>query len=52
MFGLNDITKQQSPLYPQNLKAIIDRCRDAGAAVVLCTLNSVQPQRPKTDGRR
>jgi len=47
MFGLNDITKGNRPLYRTNLKAIIDRCREAGTAVVLCTLNSVEPNGPR-----
>lgn len=47
MFGLNDIKKGDRARYRTNLKAIIDRCRAAGAAVVLCTPNAVQPNGPR-----
>jgi acyl-CoA thioesterase-1 len=43
MFGLNDIRQGNRQAYRDNLKTIVDRCRKAGAAVVLCTLNSVYP---------
>lgn len=43
MFGLNDIRQGNRQAYGDNLKTIVDRCRKAGAAVVLCTLNSVYP---------
>ncbi len=43
MFGLNDVVAGNRPAYRENLKTIIRRCRDAGAAVVLCTPNSVYP---------
>jgi hypothetical protein len=43
MFGLNDICAGNREVFRANLKAIANRCRNAGAAVVLCTLNSVCP---------
>lgn len=42
MFGLNDMTRVPVEDYRANLKAIIERCRTAGAEVILCTPNSVQ----------
>ncbi len=48
MFGLNDMTRVPMDDYRANLKALIERCRAAGAEVVLCTPNSVTdtPDRP------
>ena len=50
MFGLNDICQGKPQVYRDNLKTIVGRCRESGAAVVLCTLNSVYPnqRRPMT----
>ena len=45
MFGLNDLVGGNRQAYRDNLKTIIRRCRESGAAVVLCTLNSVYPTR-------
>lgn len=42
MFGLNDMTRVPIEDYRANLKTIIERCRAAGAEVILCTPNSVQ----------
>jgi len=47
MFGLNDMVSGNRQAYRDNLKAIIRRCRESGAAVVLCTLNSVYPNQPR-----
>lgn len=45
MFGLNDMSngKRHVPLeqYQKNLKSIINKCRDVGAEVLLCTPNAV-----------
>ncbi len=41
MFGLNDIGQRKPELYRENLRTIVRRCRESGAAVVLCTINSV-----------
>lgn len=41
MFGLNDMTRVPLGEYRDNLKKIIQLCRDAGAEVLLCTPNSV-----------
>ena len=48
MFGMNDAARAPRETFEANLKAIVQRCRDAGAAVVLCTPNSVyeNPDRP------
>lgn len=43
IFGLNDIVRGSRPAYRENLVTIVDRCRAAGAAVVLGTPNSVDP---------
>jgi len=41
MFGLNDLVNGNRQAYRDNLKTMIRRCRELGAAVALCTLNSV-----------
>lgn len=48
MFGLNDMTRVPLEEYRANLKSITERCRAAGAEVILCTPNSVvgTPDRP------
>ncbi|HIE96185.1 MAG: DUF2920 family protein [Fuerstiella sp.] len=48
MFGMNDVTRVSLADYRENLRSIIARCQDAGAAVLLCTPNSVyeNPARP------
>lgn len=47
MFGLNDVVNGDRAAYRENLKQIVDRCRKAGTAVVLCTPNSVEPNGPR-----
>lgn len=49
MFGMNDVTRVPLETYQQNMREIIMRCRNAGAAVVLCTPNGVSPnaERPE-----
>jgi lysophospholipase L1-like esterase/pimeloyl-ACP methyl ester carboxylesterase len=48
MFGMNDLVHVPAADFVTNMKQIIQRCRDAGAEVVLCTQNSIvnSPQRP------
>ncbi|REJ89538.1 MAG: lysophospholipase [Planctomycetota bacterium] len=41
MFGLNDMTRVPLEDYRTNLETIVDKCRAAGAEVVLCTPNAV-----------
>lgn len=41
MFGLNDVAKLPIDAYRKNLLAIVDHCRAAGSAVILCTPNAV-----------
>ncbi len=41
MFGLNDMVRVPIPDFKVNLGKIIERCRGAGAEVLLCTPNSV-----------
>ncbi|MGD9855908.1 MAG: GDSL-type esterase/lipase family protein [Planctomycetaceae bacterium] len=41
MFGLNDMTRVPLDEYRANLLTMIEKVRDAGAEVVLCTPNSV-----------
>ncbi len=47
MFGMNDTARAKREPFEANLKSIVDRCRGAGAAVVLCTPNSVYPNVPR-----
>ncbi|MBK8039015.1 MAG: prolyl oligopeptidase family serine peptidase [Verrucomicrobiaceae bacterium] len=48
MFGMNDLVRVPVADFVANTKQIIQRCRDAGAEVVLCTQNSIlnSPSRP------
>lgn len=48
MFGMNDLVRVPVADFVANMKQIIQRCRDAGTEVVLCTQNSIvdSPQRP------
>jgi len=48
MFGMNDCAGGDVQAFRANLKTIVQRCREVGAAVVLCTPNSIYPQ----DARR
>lgn len=41
MFGMNDVTRVSPEAFAENLNQIVQRCRLAGAAVVLCTPNPV-----------
>ncbi len=41
MFGLNDVAKGTPELYRKNLVEIVQKCRAAGAEVILCTPNEV-----------
>ncbi len=41
MFGMNDVTRVKIDDYEKNLRNITQQCLDAGAAVMLCTPNSV-----------
>ena len=43
MFGMNDVVRTEPEAFRANLRTIVDRCRASGAAVVLCTPNSVYP---------
>ena len=48
MFGMNDVTRVKIDDYEKNLRNITQQCLDSGAAVMLCTPNSVyeNPGRP------
>ncbi len=48
MFGMNDLVRVPVADFVANLRQIIQRCRDAGAEVMLCTQNSIlnSPSRP------
>jgi lysophospholipase L1-like esterase len=50
MFGMNDVVRTEPEVFQANLRQIVARCRESGAAVVLCTPNSVYPNptRPMT----
>lgn len=41
MFGMNDVARLPLDEYVANLKTIVQKCQGAGAAVLLCTPNSV-----------
>jgi len=43
MFGMNDVCNRKPEQFRANLRTIVGCCREAGAAVVLCTPNSVYP---------
>ena len=43
MFGMNDVVRTEPEVFRANLRTIVDRLRASGAAVVLCTPNSVYP---------
>jgi lysophospholipase L1-like esterase len=47
-FGMNDVRGITLDEYQRNLETIVNRCHAAGAAVILCTPNSVyaNPDRP------
>ena len=51
MFGMNDLVSLPVADFVTNMRQIIQRCRDAGAEVVLCTQNSIvdSPQRPMVE---
>jgi lysophospholipase L1-like esterase len=42
-FGLNDVVRVPPDAFRQNLVTLIERCRGAGAKVVLCTPNAIMP---------
>jgi len=44
MFGMNDVTRVPPETYRGNLAQIVQRCRDGGAEVILCTPNSIYPE--------
>lgn len=48
MFGMNDLVRVPVADFVANMRQIIQRCRDAGAEVVLCTQNNIvnSTQRP------
>lgn len=43
MFGMNDCAAANPRVFQDNLTTIVQRCRESGAAVVLCTPNSIYP---------
>lgn len=40
-FGMNDVTRVKIDDFERNMNSIVEQCQAAGAAVVLCTPNSV-----------
>ncbi len=44
MFGMNDCKAGQPEKYQDNLRTMVQRGRAAGAAIILCTPNSVYPE--------
>jgi acyl-CoA thioesterase I len=51
MFGMNDVTRVSLADYRENLRSIVTRCAGAGAAVVLCTPNSVYENQARPNSR-
>ncbi len=51
MFGMNDCTGNNLDRFRANMAAIVTRCREAGAEVVLCTPNNVYPNEPRPEER-
>ena len=51
MFGMNDCTGNNLDRFRANMAAIVFRCREAGAEVVLCTPNNVYPNEPRPEER-
>ncbi len=52
MYGMNDVCGYNPKAFAANLRAIIKRCRDAGAAVMLCTQNNTYPAGPRRPPER
>ncbi|MCB9875438.1 MAG: DUF2920 family protein [Planctomycetaceae bacterium] len=50
MFGMNDVTRVPLEQFRDNTRTIARRCQEQGAAVILCTPNSVyeNPARPNS----
>jgi lysophospholipase L1-like esterase len=42
MYGMNDLTRDNVDAFKKNLVVMCQRCRSAGAEVLLCTQNSIQ----------
>ncbi len=51
MFGMNDVTRVPLEQFRDNMATVARRCLDAGAAVVLCTPNSVYENEARPNGR-
>ncbi len=51
MFGMNDCAADDLELFRKNMKEIVERCRAAGAEVVLCTQNNVYQNDPRPQER-
>ena len=51
MFGMNDVKRVPLEQFRDNTEAIARRCLDAGAAVVLCTPNSVYENETRPHAR-
>ena len=49
MFGMNDVVRVQPQVFQQNLSTIARRCLDSGAAVILCTPNSIDDTSTRTN---
>ncbi|MEO8494657.1 MAG: GDSL-type esterase/lipase family protein [Planctomycetota bacterium] len=51
MFGMNDVTRVPLAEFRENTRTIASRCLDSGAAVVLCTPNSVYDNAARPNDR-
>ena len=52
MYGMNDVCGNRPDPFAANLRTIIKRSRDAGAAVLLCTQNNTYPAGPRRPPER
>jgi hypothetical protein len=51
MYGMNDVVRTEPDRFRANLREIVERSRESGAAVVLSTPNSVYPNAPRPMAR-
>lgn len=51
MFGMNDVARLPLEDYVANMKTIVEKCQAAGAAVLLCTPNSVYDNGARPNGK-
>lgn len=52
MYGMNDVCANKPDAFEANMRTIVKRTRDAGAAVMLCTQNNTYPAGPRRPPER